>query len=45
MKDLKAGENVSKDAAGREEWLKKSREIQREVPRYELVSEIKRLLS
>ncbi len=45
VKDLKAGENVSKDTAGREEWLKKSREIQREVPRYELVSEIKRLLS
>ena len=45
VKDLKAGESVSRDAAGREEWLKKSREIQREIPRQELVSEIKNLLA
>lgn len=45
VKDLRAGESVSKRAPEREEWLKKSREAQREVPRGELVEEIKRLLS
>ncbi len=45
IKDLRAGENVSKDAAQREEWLKKSREIQKEVPRKELTAEILRLLA
>ncbi len=43
LKDLKAGEAVSKDASQREEWLKKSREIQREIPREELTEEVKRL--
>ena len=45
VKDLRVGESVSKGAPEREEWLKKSREAQREVPRGELVEEIKRLLS
>lgn len=45
VKDLKAGENVSKDAAEREEWLKKSREIQREIPRKDFVAEILKLLA
>lgn len=45
VKDLKAGESVSKDAAQREEWLKKSREIQREIPREGFAQEIARLLS
>ncbi len=45
VKDLKAGESVSKDAAQREEWLKKSREIQREFPRKDFVAEILKLLS
>jgi len=44
VKDLKAGENVSKDSVQREEWLKKSREIQREIPRKDFVSEIMKLL-
>jgi histidyl-tRNA synthetase len=45
VKDLKAGESVSKDASQREEWLKKSREIQREIPREGFVAEIVKLLS
>jgi histidyl-tRNA synthetase len=45
LKDLRAGEDVSKDAAGREEWLKKSREIQREIPRKELIPELLKLLA
>lgn len=45
IKDLKAGENVSKDAAQREEWLKKSREIQREIPRKDFARELLKLLS
>ena len=45
IKDLKAGESVSKDAAQREEWLKKSREIQREIPRNGFSAEILKLLS
>ncbi len=45
VKDLKAGESVSQNAAEREEWLKKTREIQREIPRKELVQEILKLLS
>ncbi|MCL4539561.1 MAG: histidine--tRNA ligase, partial [Bacteroidetes bacterium] len=45
IKDLKAGEMVSKDAAQREEWLKKSREIQREIPRRDLVGELKKLFN
>lgn len=44
IKDLKAGEKVSKDAAQREEWLKKSREIQREIPRKDLATELRKLL-
>ncbi len=45
VKDLKAGESVSRDAAQREEWLKKSREIQREIPRVGFAAEIAKLLS
>lgn len=45
VKDLKAGEAVSKDAAQREEWLKKSREIQREIPRSGFTGEILKLLA
>ncbi len=45
IKDLKAGESVSKDSAQREEWLKKSRQIQREIPRRELVPEVLKLIS
>lgn len=45
VKDLKAGENVSRNAAEREEWLKKSREIQKEIPRKEFVAEILKLLA
>lgn len=45
VKDLKAGESVSQNAAEREEWLKKTREIQREIPRKDLVQEIVKLLS
>ncbi len=44
IKDLKAGEKVSKDAAQREEWLKKSREIQREIPREGFAAELRKLL-
>lgn len=43
IKDLTAGAKASKDAAKREEWLKKSREIQREIPRKDFVQVIKRL--
>ncbi|HUI30993.1 MAG TPA: histidine--tRNA ligase [Candidatus Acidoferrales bacterium] len=45
IKDLTAGAEASKDAAKREEWLKKSREVQREIPRNDLVQEIKKLLA
>ncbi|MCL5034718.1 MAG: histidine--tRNA ligase [Bacteroidetes bacterium] len=45
VKDLKAGEAASKDSAQREEWLKKSREIQREIPRRELAGELRKLLN
>lgn len=44
VKDLKVGEAVSKDAAKREEWLKKSREIQREIPRSGFAEKILELL-
>lgn len=44
VKDLKVGEAVSKDAGEREEWLKKSREIQREIPRKGFAAEISKLL-
>lgn len=44
IKDLKVGEAVSRDAAQREEWLKKSREIQIEIPRIDIVEELKKLL-
>ncbi len=44
IKDLKAGESASKDAAQREDWLKKSREVQKEIPRNDLVRQLKDLL-
>ncbi len=44
VKDLKVGESASKDASEHEEWLKKSREIQKELPRKDFVKEIKKLL-
>ncbi len=44
IKDLTAGAEASKEAAKREEWLKKSREVQSEVPRDKLVEEIRKLL-
>jgi histidyl-tRNA synthetase len=43
IKNLTAGAEVSKDAAKREEWLKKSREVQREIPRKDFIQEMKRL--
>ncbi|MGO9481709.1 MAG: histidine--tRNA ligase [Candidatus Kryptoniota bacterium] len=45
IKDLTAGTEASKDTAKREEWLKKSREIQKEIPRKNLVEEVGKLLS
>ena len=45
IKDLTAGAEASKDVAKREEWLKKSREIQREIPRAEIAEELRKLLS
>ncbi len=45
IKDLTAGAEASKDTAKREEWLKKSREIQKEIPRKNFVEEIGKLLS
>lgn len=45
IKDLTAGAEASKDAAKREEWLKKSREIQIEIPRGKIVEEIRELLA
>lgn len=44
IKDLSAGSDASKDSAKREEWLKKSREIQKEVPRSEMVSTLRDLI-
>lgn len=44
IKDLRKGKAESKDIADRERWLKKTREIQEEVPRNELTSIVKRLL-
>ena len=44
IKDLTAGAEASKDTSKREEWLKKSREVQKEIPRVDMVSEIKSLL-
>ena len=44
VKDLKVGECAGKDASEHEEWLKKSREIQKELPRKDFVKEIKKLL-
>lgn len=44
IKDLKIGEAMSKDASQREEWLKKSREIQIEISQSDTVQEIRRLL-
>ncbi|HEY9165860.1 MAG TPA: histidine--tRNA ligase [Candidatus Kryptonia bacterium] len=44
IKDLSAGSEASKDSAKREEWLKKSREIQKEVPRSEMVSTLRDLI-
>ena len=43
IKDLTAGAEASKDVAKREEWLKKSREVQREIPLDAIVEELKRL--
>jgi histidyl-tRNA synthetase len=45
IKDLTAGAEASKDVAKREEWLKKSREVQKEVPRRTVAQELKKLLS
>ena len=44
IKDLTAGAEASKDLAEREEWLKKSREVQREIPRKDFIKELKKLL-
>lgn len=44
IKDLTAGAEASKDSAEREEWLKKSREVQREIPRKDFIKELKKLL-
>ncbi len=45
IKDLSAGAEASKDAAKREEWLKKSREIQKEIPRDKIVEELRNLIA
>ncbi len=44
VKDLKVGQSVSKDAAQREDWLKKTREIQTEIPRKGFADQIVKLL-
>jgi histidyl-tRNA synthetase len=44
IKDLTAGTEASRDAAKREEWLKKSREVQREIPRKDFVEELRKIL-
>jgi histidyl-tRNA synthetase len=44
IKDLSAGAETSKDTTKREEWLKKSREIQNEIQRKDLVSKIRQLI-
>jgi histidyl-tRNA synthetase len=45
IKDLTAGAEASKNAAKREEWLKKTREVQIEIPRGKIVEEISKLLA
>lgn len=44
IKNLIAGSEASKETSKREEWLKKSREIQIEVPRSEVIQRLRALI-
>ncbi|MGC8596066.1 MAG: histidine--tRNA ligase [Candidatus Kryptoniota bacterium] len=45
IKDLRKGKSESKDISDREKWLKKTREIQVEIPRSEMTSALITILS